>query len=567
MARLGQADAGQRATDSAVVPARSFGVWHALARHLPGSAAGTQGAAQRHQHVEQAAIAAVVLVAVALVAFLPHILHGGFYYDDWQERAQAHFGGFGGSFHFVLSLNNRRPVGAAYIAAEFTLFSSHASLYHLLAALQWLAVAVLVRAVLRSLGAPPAPALAAAVLVLAFPWVDSVWLPDTGGQVSFSVLALAAGVFLNLRAFGSSGRAHVLLRVAGILCLVVGVLDYELVLPASLVAGGLYFAAAPRRAALRGWVIDVVVVAAFAIVFTARALHLLPGTDTHTVLSASQQLDHARLILHQAKALASASLVPFGSQRNDVVLGSALLLAALVGALALRSGPGPLRSRVRTGLLLGVAGVAIVALGYIMLIPADPYYVPLQLGVGNRINGLAAIGYALVVSGVATLAGAVVLAVRPRWGALATGLTVALCAVVAVGYLHRVSEDRSAWRTAAQEQAVALGDLRAALPSLAPGSSLITVGIEQFSAPGVPVFGATWDLAGAASLMYAMPDVAAYPSVAGADLTCEASAIVAAGAAWSAPYRHAVLVDLPRRHATSLTNEKVCARALARASA
>ena len=262
-----------------------------------------------------------------------------------------------------------------------------------------------------------------------------------------------------------------------------------------------------------------------------------------------------------------ASLVPFGSPRNDAVLGSALLLAVLVSALAVRSGPGPLRSRVRTGLLLGAAGVVIVALGYIMLIPADPYYVPLQLGVGNRINGLAAIGYAMVVGGVATLAGALVVVVRPRWGAVATALTAALCAIVAVGYLHRVSNDRSAWRTATQEQAVALRDLRAAVPSLAPGTSIVTVGIEQYSAPGVPVFAATWDLSGAAELMYGLASVPAYPSMGGTDLTCAGNAIVAPSAGWSAHYRSALLVDLPQRRAISLTSQKVCARALAQAGA
>jgi predicted membrane channel-forming protein YqfA (hemolysin III family) len=533
---------------------------------VPGSLTAVWDGVRRRPRAAQAAIVTVVLGAVAVIMFLPHILHGGFYYDDWQEEARAHYGGFGGSFNFVLSLNNRRPVGAAYIAAEFTLFGSHEQWYHVLGALQWLGVAVLTRAVLRQLGTPPAPALAVAVLVLAFPSVDSVWLPATGGQVSFSVLALLAGVLLNLRGFAAGGRTHVLLRVAGILCLVVGVLDYELVLPASLVAGAVYFAVAPRRAALRGWVIDVFVVAAFAIVFTARALHLLPGTDTHNVLSASQELDHARLILHQAKALATASLVPFGSQRNDVVLGSALFLAAVVSALAVRSGPGPLRSRVRTGLLLGAAGVAIVALGYIMLIPSNDYYVPLQLGVGNRINGLAAVGYAMVVGGVATLAGALVLAVRPRWRAAPSALTLALCAVVAVGYLHRVSEDRAAWRTATEEQTVVLRDLRAAVPSLTPGTSIVTVGIEPWSAPGVPVFAATWDLSGAAELMYGVAYVPAYPSNGGTDLTCEGDAIVAPGSDWSAPYRSTVLVELLQRRAISLTSQKVCIRALAQAS-
>jgi hypothetical protein len=394
-----------------------------------------------------------------------------------------------------------------------------------------------------------------------------VWLPGTGGQVSFSVLALLAGVHLNLRAFIASGRTRVLLRVVGILCLVAGVLDYELVLPASLVAGALYLAVAPRRAAFRGWVIDVVVVAAFAIVFTARAFHLLPGTDTHTVLSASQELDHARLMLHQTKALATESLVPFGSQRNDVVLGSALVLAALTSILAIRGGQGPLRGRVRTGLLLGGAGVLVVALGYIMLVPATTYYVPLQVGVGNRVNGLAVIGYAMVVGGVATLAGALLLSVRPRWGAAATALSAALCAVVAVGYLHRVSEDRSAWRTASQEQAVVLRDLRAAVPTLAAGTSIVTLGIEQYSAPGVPVFAATWDLSGAAELMYGLPNVPAYPSAAGTDLTCASDAIVAPASAWSARYHSVVLVDLLQRRAIRLTSEKVCVQALAQAGA
>jgi hypothetical protein len=210
--------------------------------------------------------------------------------------------------------------------------------------------------------------------------------------------------------------------------------------------------------------------------------------------------------------------------------------------------------------------VAIVALGYIMLIPSNDYYVPLQLGVGNRINGLAAVGYAMVVGGVATLAGALVLAVRPRWRAAPSALTLALCAVVAVGYLHRVSEDRAAWRTATEEQTVVLRDLRAAVPSLTPGTSFVTVGIEPWSAPGVPVFAATWDLSGAAELMYGVAYVPAYPSNGGTDLTCEGDAIVAPGSDWSAPYRSTVLVELLQRRAISLTSQKVCIRALAQAS-
>lgn len=566
MARLGQADAGDRTTDSALVAGRTHRLRNTLARRFPGAHGSANARSGWRWQAAEPAAATVVLLAVGLIAFLPHILHGGLYYDDWQEQAQAHYGGFTHSFDFVLSLNNRRPVGAAYIAAEFTLFGSHAYLYHLLGTLQWLAVAFLTRAVLRRLGTPPLIALAAAVLVLSFPWVDSVWLPGTGGQVSFSVLALLAGVLLNLRALASSGRAHVLLRAAGILCLLAGVLDYELVLPASLVAGGLYFALTPWRRALRAWAIDVVVVAAFAIVFTARAFHLLSGIDSHTVLSASQQLAHAKLILNQAKALATSTLVPFGSQRNDVVLGSALLLAAIAAALAFRSGPGPLRSRVRTGILLGAAGGVIIALGYIMLIPADPYYSPLQVGVGNRVNGLAAVGYGMVVAAVATLAGSLLLAARARWGIAASTVTAGLCVVVAVGYLHKVSVDRAAWRAASDEQQVALADLRAAVPSLAPGSSIVTVGIEQFTAPGVPVFAATWDLSGAAELIYHDDYVPAYPSLAGTDLTCTATEITAPGD-WSAAYPSVVFVDLPKRRATRLAGEKTCVRALAQAGA
>ena len=80
---------------------------------------------------------------------------------------------------------------------------------------------------------------------------------------------------------------------------------------------------------------------------------------------------------------------------------------------------------------------------------------------------------------------------------------------------RRIDADKSAWAVAARLQQTELSTLHRAVPNLAAGTVMALFGVPGYSAPGVPIFAAPWDLDGAVMLGWDSPTVSAYPVLAG----------------------------------------------------
>jgi hypothetical protein len=495
---------------------------------------------------------------------LSRVLHGASAADDWAYRAQAHFTSFGGIVSQQLQQDVRRPGAAIYFATIFSLIGAHIKLLLALSATLRFLLAASLYWLLRELRFGLLDAFAIATLTLLFPTSDSTWLWATASVVTAAVVCVLAGCLLNLRGSYSAESRRLPLRVAGLTLIVAGILTYELVAPFGLASGALYFTRIPPRRALYNWGIDLVVLGVVIVVFTLHLVPLLHGGDVHEVSNFSQMREHIHVIFSQSATLMTHSLLPFGTPRNVTVLGlaGALFVLALTVALVLHRGSDARRALLRW-LVVIAAGVIVIGLGYIALVPSNIYYVPLQAGIGNRINGVAAIGYAIVVYATVALVGTVVFRELPHSRRLIGIFTTLVALLIGLGYAREVDTDKAAWRQAAVLENTTLTTLRTHVPPPARGSSVMTVDAPTETAPGIPVFDSSWDLTGAIQLLWSDATLKAYPMAPGMTVTCGPTKLsVNAGdqPSWETTYPVAV-VDVATSAAFSVGSLSTCIRA------
>jgi hypothetical protein len=191
-----------------------------------------------------------------------------------------------------------------------------------------------------------------------------------------------------------------------------------------------------------------------------------------------------------------------------------------------------------------------------VFIPANPYYSPGELGVGNRVNALAAVGIVTTVLAVGMVLGSVawLLVGRVAHLGIAAGRTLATSAGLAVafalgvGYAHEVKHDVYTWDLASHWQFAVVGSLRSRIPDPPAGSTIYAFGYPAYTAPGVPVFAASWDLNGAVKLLYRTGKISSYPAIAGVRMVCGATLIYPQGAGYTSrfgsAYGRAYLIDV-----------------------
>src|SRR5206468_2459371 len=174
-------------------------------------------------------------------------------------------------------------------------------------------------------------------------------------------------------------------------------------------------------------------------------------------------------------------------------------LVVLVGLCAY----GLVRGERRWVAVTGLGALCVLA-GYGLFVPAAPYYEPLAPGTTNRMNVLAAVGYAVLVYGLVR-----VLVRRPA-------LAAALCALIGAGYVVKVANDEGGWQRSARLQAQVLH----AVPRAGQGTTYYTFRAPTFAAPGVPVFSLPFDLKAAVRVRDRSHLVAAYPILGGTVINC-----------------------------------------------
>jgi peptidoglycan/LPS O-acetylase OafA/YrhL len=221
------------------------------------------------------------------------------------------------------------------------------------------------------------------------------------------------------------------------------------------------------------------------------------------------------------------------------------LLGALLLGLAVVAG---VVRRERRWLVAAGLGSLCVAAGYVLFVPAAPYYEPLAPGTVTRMNVLAAVGFVvLVVAVVRLLVGA------RQW------LVAAVCLSIGIGYVVKVADDQDGWQRSARIQAQVL----AAIPSPARrGTTYYTFGAPIEAAPGVPAFSLPFDLKAALRLREGTHLVAAYPMARSTVIHCEPDRLYPTGGTYGpvhgAGYGEAVFVDVPSARVARIRDRAAC---------
>jgi hypothetical protein len=457
----------------------------------------------RRNVVALGAVAAVVGVWLFLVA--RQITDGGFYSDDYGVQWDWAHDGYWGAVDTQFDALGSKPLLAFALIAPYEVFGSDPTGHHVLAAALVLATVVAFWFVLRGLrfGVPDATAIA--LLALLFPWATGVRLWPTGSLNNLAVLLLFAGLLVAMRGLRIAGPRGYLVHLGASALYAASVLTYD---ATTVVAAMLW----PAYIWLSGWrtawpraLMDLSAVG-------AAALYTRDHTNKH-VADLGDQLAHVPDIVREGADLIAATLVPVSAPAaispalTAIVLGAAaavLVVVALRGRASTEAGP-------REGLrwvTVAVVSIAALALCWAIYLP-QAFYTPTFRGLEDRVNVLALYPAAVLVWAVLRAAGGLV---------SRNGYPVAAAAAIAIaiGYALQDGRQERDWAEAAEQQEPVLE----AVERLAPpeGALVLTFGHPGETAPGVPVFNASWDLLPAAQLLG--KPIHTYPVFEGAELKC-----------------------------------------------
>jgi hypothetical protein len=522
----------------------------------------TEGSPLRGREV---ALVALLLAAAGAVVYYPHVLHGGFYSDDWSLSAIYRLPqpDYGRAVHLLDGILGARPLLARLQPVPHVLFGLHTRPHLALAVALGVLTSLCLFAFLRTAGLARVHALAVAALALMYPWSDGVRLWTTGSVNQVALCLGLAGAAIALR-----GMSRPRLRGAGAhaLALVLyaaAVLTYESVGLLLMLVGALYVIAGPWRVAWPRWLADVVVIGSLLAWSRARS------AEVRFVPSLDQVLDDVSAFAHQAWSVIGLSVRPFLVSPAVPIAAASVLTLLLV--VRFPSEPNERRALFRWLAVAGGAAIAALA-AWAPFVGSTLH--PLDAGVNSRVNMVA--GPALVLGVYALAAAAGVLVFRGRRRAWAPAVPLAIAAVLAVGYAYRVRGDIVLWDRAAALQRDVLGAIARALPAGPPaGTTVYTYGHAADVAPGIPIFSAPWDLQGAIQTRYRASD-RAFPLVVDAHLVCGATGVYPVatphvygvlgqgyGPAQGAPYGRAVVVDVRTARAVEITDRSACTRAAA----
>jgi hypothetical protein len=496
------------------------------------------------------------LTVVGGLAFAPHVLHGGFYLDDWSNGAGALRPPGGPSFDHALSYFANttlyRPVLVLYVPLTYFVFGTHMAYQLAWAASLAILVAGILYGILRTLGVPWVHAWLVAALTIIYPWFDSTRFWATADQATLSIVFASAGLWL---AFIGLQRHSWRWHSCAALLYLLSILTYEITLPLIAGFGVLYCLRTGWRAAKARWAIDLLVVVVGG---------LWVGTQTnHESYGISADFTHLREIITAGGAILGRTLVPVGTEHTTLALIAVAL--ALIAGLAVLRAP---RTRslygdgwgLRSWLLLAAGGLFVAVLGWTMFIPANPYYTPSVYGVTNRVNALAGFGLVITVYAVFGVVGALVGRLRPTMRAL-PGLTIILGLLLGVAYVKVLEHHSKIWNAAYRAEEAGIGEMRMQFPKLPPGTTVFVSNYPAYQTLGVPIFSSSWDVNGMIKLQYKDGTLSAYPVIAGLSLVCRADGVGLQGAGAptiTAPYGTAQLLDVGTGRHSRPGDEREC---------
>ncbi len=511
----------------------------------------------------------LALFALAALAFIPHIRHGGFYLDDWSNGAlslqPAGEDGLGAVISDYAEITLFRPMLVLYVPLQYFAFGMDQTLHLIWTAFLGVVVSGLLYGVLRTLGVPWLHALLIAGLVLVYPWSDSLHLWTTAAQLSLSIAFFLGGCWIALANLSRKVLPWHLVAAAFFLT---SILTYEFTLAAVAAFGLVYVLRGGWATAKPRWAIDLAAAIAGAL--------WVGSNTTREKSSLAGNIDHLGEIVEGGAGILSRSVVPLHTPATLVALGLlALVFGAGLAVLLRRRSPddGPSPSAegsgwgLRSWLLLGAGGIALVVLGWTMFIPADPYYTPAIYGITNRVNGLAGIGAVIAVYAALGVIGSLAGLALRRFGATPVAVTLLLAFLLGAGYVTVLRRHVGIWNSAWTAESIALEKIETRYPRLPEGSTLFVSGYPGYQTLGVPILSSTWDLDGMIKTRYEDGTLRAYPVLEGYELACGAETVDLESAGEvlaSAPYGTARLFDLAGAGSAQPRDRRQCQIALGR---
>ncbi len=534
----------RQAADAAVV-GRS--PWARRARRCA-SLAGTDRSAK------EAAIFTGAFALLGLVVFAAYVHAGGFAYDDWGNysiiRYGPHTGLLGGIENFSVSVGYR-PGSAVYVPVIDDLLGLHAQLHAAWNLTLAVALSGCVFHVLRLLDFERRDAAVAAALLLLWPFSDVTRLYVDAGLVDWTILLFVVGLIFALHGLAATGRRAVALHAAAVVLYVLAVLTYEMLLGPILLVGLVYRLRTSWRPACQRWAVDVIAAALAVLRFNFRGNH-------HPLQSFTASLEHVRLIWTQGLVLLGRSVFARSNPSATAVL--AVVIALVITALAVQRRLPPAsaeRSEIRRWLAVAGGGVLAVASGYLVFVPAESYYSPGALGVGNRTNGFAAVGYVIIVCAAINLVAILLSRLLPVRRRFVWPLALAASVLVAVGYVRQLDHDAANWDAAFRTSSSILDEVHRLLPRPPDGSTIYIYDHPVYWAPGIPVFAGSWDFNGAVKASYRNGTLSGQPGITGSHVMCTPTQIVVGGAS-PTDYGKSFAVDVKRQSMLAVTDAGAC---------
>jgi hypothetical protein len=500
-------------------------------------------------------VTTVALAVVGALAYSTYALHPGFFWDDWTFLARYQLGRPGGYWATVQALHAHlggRPVLSLALGA-LDVLGNHPVRQAVLAVAIGIVTSLCLYVLLRTLSLRPPAAGAIAVLALLFPWSDSLRLWATGSVTNLSLCFLFLGIVVALHGLRHRGRAGVLWHAGAVVLYLLSVLTYEATAAAALLAGVLYLRRAPFASIARLWATDV------GALLCGLLYSLLATSGSRHLGSLSARAHDVPTFVKQAGILLASALVPLSSPGTAVHALELVAVAALAVIIAVRlkrRSLGPAQQWVGPALI----GAMTIAAAYFMFLGSSLF--PQGPGLDNRTNILAGVAYSvLIYSIVAATCSLVIRNIR-----IAANTTLALVALIAVGWSIHLRRDERQWRHAAVLQHRVLAAVHTALPVIPSASTILTFGAPGDTGPDVVVFDKGYDLGNALRLQAHDLSVQAYPIVAGVRTTCSLAGVGVIGpgnyGVFTVGYRRVFFVDVPHRRSRRIASRASCLAAL-----
>lgn len=454
-----------------------------------------------HVGVPRDVVVAAGLSLVAVIAHGRYALSAGFVYDDWAEVANNVFSG-----REPLSY---RPVATLLTWAAVGAFGRNPTAYYIWTLVLFALIPPMLYLTLRRLNAGPIGGAIAALTFTVCPFADSLHLWWSASGLSLAIILGLMSVQTGA-AWHRSGSSTAL--ICSELLIAASVLTYQsgaliAALPVALVA----LSPKPRRT-ISKFVLDIAA-AGTAVVAASLVFGIPPAQAVGSPTTYLQRV--ADLTREGFNVFIRHSMTHIGTRHLIVgSIGAALTLLVTLYWYRRSASTPEVDSRwpIGWGELLA-AGAMLVAMfaSWLPLVPANNWYSPGLLGIGNRVNAVPQLFFSGAV-GLACSSLMPRLGVRRAWARLSPALGALVALTLLSAFVDQSLHDSRDWTVAAERRADLVGVVHAVIPRPNANDTILLANYTIYSGqPWVPIFIADWDTSALVELGYDDQSLKGYP--------------------------------------------------------